>query len=290
MQHVQHRHRVGFRRIRADVDRRLGVLHVVVGVGHRTITPGVRHAGHRGGVADAGLVVGVVGAPEADPLAQQVGLFVVVLAGAHDEDGIGPAGGAQFLHLRGDLIERLLPADALVLAVHQLHRRAQPVLAVAVLAQGGALGAVRAQVDGAVEDRLLPHPHAVFHHRIHRAAHRAVAAHGAAHAHLGGAFCAGGAAGRLGLLDQGQLGSGHAGAHTQARAAQESPTVHRGNGARHATGQAGHQGGGRGTGGSGSAGQQHENSRCRRRRGRWGAQRPGGGPGRRRPGQTRAVW
>ena len=35
----------------------------------------------------------------------------------------------------------LVPADALVLAVDELHRRLQPVLPVAVLAQRGALGA-----------------------------------------------------------------------------------------------------------------------------------------------------
>ena len=91
VQHVQHRHRMRFGRIAADVHRSFRVLHVVVGVGHRAIPPGVGHAGHRGGVADACLVVGVVAAPEAHPLAQQVGLLVVVLARAHDKDRIRAA-------------------------------------------------------------------------------------------------------------------------------------------------------------------------------------------------------
>ena len=80
MQHVQHTHRMRFGRIRADVQRTLAVLHVVVGIGHGAITPGVGHTGHRRGVADARLVVAVVGAPETHEFAQQVGLFVVVFA------------------------------------------------------------------------------------------------------------------------------------------------------------------------------------------------------------------
>jgi hypothetical protein len=72
-----------------------------------------------------------------------------------------------------------VPADALVLAVHQLHRVAQAEFAVAVLAQRGALGAVRAQVDGRIEHRLLAHPDAVLDHGVDRAADRAVRADGA---------------------------------------------------------------------------------------------------------------
>ncbi len=64
VQHVQHRHRMRLRGVAADEQHRPGVLHVVVGVGHRTITPGVRHPGHRRRVADARLVIAVVGAPE----------------------------------------------------------------------------------------------------------------------------------------------------------------------------------------------------------------------------------
>ncbi len=54
----------------------------------------------------------------------------------------------------------------------------------AVLADGGAFGAVRAQVDGRVEHRLVADPDAVLHVRVDRAAHRAVRAHGALHLDL----------------------------------------------------------------------------------------------------------
>src|SRR5262249_50073663 len=145
----------------------------------RAVAPRVRDARDGGGVADARLVVAVVAAPHADPLAQQVRLLVVVLGRADDEDRVRTALLAQLQHLRADLVQRLVPGDALVLAVDELHRRLQPVLAVAVLAQRRALGAVRAQVDRRVEHRLLAHPDAVLDHRIDRAADRAVAAHGA---------------------------------------------------------------------------------------------------------------
>src|SRR6188768_724994 len=50
------------------------IAHFVVRVRHRAVAPRVRDARDRSGVADAGLVVAVVATPQADPLAQQVGL------------------------------------------------------------------------------------------------------------------------------------------------------------------------------------------------------------------------
>ena len=237
MQHVQHRHRVRLGSVAADVQRRLGVLHVVVRVGHRAVAPGVGDAGDGGRVADAGLVVAVVRAPQADPLAQQVGLLVVVLGRADDEDRVGAARLLQLEHLGADLVERLVPGDLLVLAADELHRRAQPVLAMPVLAQRRALGAMRAEVDRRVEDRLLAHPDAVLDDGIDRAAHRAVAAHGALHLHLGRRIGRR-RVGRLGLPHQRQLRAGHADADAEPRAAQEGAPVHRRHRARDAARQA----------------------------------------------------
>ena len=90
VQDVQQGHQVRLGRVRADEQHRLGVLHVVVGVRHRAVTPGVRHARHGGGVADARLVVAVVGAPEGDELAQQVGLLVVVFRRSDPYTASGP--------------------------------------------------------------------------------------------------------------------------------------------------------------------------------------------------------
>src|SRR5690606_5543811 len=69
VQDVHHGDRVGLRRVRAHEQHGLRVLHVVVGVGHGAVTPGVRHARHGGGMADARLVVAVVGAEEGHELA-----------------------------------------------------------------------------------------------------------------------------------------------------------------------------------------------------------------------------
>lgn len=125
-------------------------------------------------MADARLVVAVVGAEERHPLAHQVRLLVAVLGRTHEEERIRSGLLADGVHLGDDLIERLVPADALVAAVDELHWRLEAVFAVTVLAQGSAFGAVRTQVDRRVEYRFLAHPHAVLHDGIHRAANRAV--------------------------------------------------------------------------------------------------------------------
>src|SRR5690606_1699881 len=159
---------------RADVQRALRVLHVVVRVRHRAVAPGVGHARDGRRMADARLVVHVVRAVERHELAHQVRLLVAVLRRADPEGGVGAGLLLDLEQLRGDLVERLLPADALVLAGDQLHRRLQPVLAVPMLADRRALGAMAAQADRRVERRLLAHPDAVLHDRIDRAADRAV--------------------------------------------------------------------------------------------------------------------
>ena len=241
MQHVQHAHRVGLGRVGANVQGDLAVLHVVVRVGHGAVAPGVGNAGHRGGVTDAGLVVAVVGAPEAHKLAQQVSLLVVVLGRPDEVDAVGAAGLAQLLHLVGDFGQGRIPADALVFAVHQLHRVPQTVFAVAVLTQGRALGAVSTQVDGGIEHGLLAYPHAVFHHGIHRAAHRTVGANGATHFQLAVADGDLGAFGSVGLFDQSELRCSNTHPHAQTRTAQERTAVHRGQRLRKAPAQAVHK-------------------------------------------------
>jgi len=183
VQRMQHRHRVRLGGIRADIERSLAVVHVVVGIGHRAVTPGIRDAGYRGRVADARLMVGVVGPEEPDPLAHQVGLLVGVLGGADEVKRVGAGLLAKGEHLVADLVDRRVPRDALVFAVHQLHRVFQPVrvLGHAVLAYRSALSAVRPEVERRIEHRFLAHPHAVLHYRVDRASDRAVRAYRALH-------------------------------------------------------------------------------------------------------------
>ena len=80
--------------------------------------------------------------------------------------------------LLAHFVQRHVPRMLLPLAADELHRVLQPVRVVrhAVLADRGALRAVRAQIDRRVEHRLLPDPHAVLHHGVDRAADGAVRA------------------------------------------------------------------------------------------------------------------
>ena len=155
----------------------LGVADVVVAVGHGPVAPGVGYAGDRGGVADARLMVGVVRAPEGGELAVEVGGLVGELGRAQPVDRIRSGLGADLQELVADLVDRLVPRDAVPVAVHQLHGIAQPAIAVHVVADRRALGAVRAAVDRAVPARLLAEPDAVGHLGHDGATDRAMGAH-----------------------------------------------------------------------------------------------------------------
>jgi hypothetical protein len=76
LQKVLQRHRMGFGRIAAPDDLRLRIADVVEAVGHRTVAPGIGYAGDRRRMADARLVIGVVGSPEGAELAEHVGAFI----------------------------------------------------------------------------------------------------------------------------------------------------------------------------------------------------------------------
>ena len=70
------RDRMRFRRIAAHDDHGLGIADIVVGIGLRPVAPGIGHACHCGGMADARLVVDVVGAPEGGKLAEEISPFI----------------------------------------------------------------------------------------------------------------------------------------------------------------------------------------------------------------------
>jgi len=205
------------------------------------------------------LVIAVVAAPVADKLAHQVGLLVAVLGRTHPVNRIGAAGFAQVLQLGRDLIQGLIPADALVLAVDQLHRIAQAKLAMAVLANGCTFGAVRTQVDRRVKHRFLTDPHAIFNHRIDGASHRTMGAHGALDFDLATAVGHGCIA-RTRLFHQRELGGGQTNTHAQTGTAQKATAIHRGQSLRQAALQAIHKGRGSSRRNVGFTGQQHGNT------------------------------
>ena len=112
LQDVLHGDRMRLGRIGAEQDHRLRIVHVVVGIGHRAVAPRVRDARDRRGVADARLVVAVVGAPERVELAEQVGLLVAELGRAEPVDEVRARLLADLQHLVADFVDRLFPLDA----------------------------------------------------------------------------------------------------------------------------------------------------------------------------------
>ena len=161
LEQVLQRHRMGLGRIAAPDDLRLGIANIVEAVGHRAIAPGIGNAGDRRRMADARLVIGVVGAPEGAEFAEQIGALIGQLGRAEPVDRIRARLLADRHQLVADLVDRLIPGDAGPLAVDQLHRIFEPALAADELAHRSALGAMRAAIDRAVPARLLADPDAV---------------------------------------------------------------------------------------------------------------------------------
>src|SRR5260370_9940161 len=165
-----------FGRVAAHDDLRLGVADVVETIGHRAVAPGVGDAGDRGRMADAGLVVGVVGAPEGAQFAEQIGALVGELGRAQPVDRIRPRFLADRHELVADLVDRLVPLHPGPFALDELQRVFEAALAGDELAHRGALGAMRPAVDRAVPARLLADPDAIGDLGGDRAADRAMGA------------------------------------------------------------------------------------------------------------------
>src|SRR6476659_150009 len=109
-------------------------------------------------MADARLMVGVVGSPEGAELAEQIGAFVGHLGRAEPIDGVGARLLTHGEKLVADLVDRGIPGDTRPLPTHKLHRITQPSLAMYELAHGRALGTVRSAIDRGIPARLLADP------------------------------------------------------------------------------------------------------------------------------------
>ena len=70
LENMLQRHRMGFSRIATHDHHGLGVADVVVAVGHRAVAPGIGYARDGGGMADARLMIGIVGSPEGGEFAE----------------------------------------------------------------------------------------------------------------------------------------------------------------------------------------------------------------------------
>jgi hypothetical protein len=133
-QDVLQRHRVRFGGIRSHEDDGLRVSDIIVGIRHRAVAPGIGDAGDGGRMADAGLVVHGIGAPERPEFAEQISAFIGEFRRSEQIDRVGAGLGADLEHLVADLVDGLVPGDALPLAVDQLHRIFQAPVAMDQLA------------------------------------------------------------------------------------------------------------------------------------------------------------
>src|ERR1700674_4237611 len=98
-------------------------------------------------MADARLMVGVVGSPEGAQLAEQIGAFIGHLGRSEPVDGVAARLLANFEQLVADLVDCSIPRDARPLPVDELHRIAKPAVAVDEFAYRGALCAMRSPID-----------------------------------------------------------------------------------------------------------------------------------------------
>src|SRR3546814_7817476 len=98
-------------------------------------------------MADACLVILVVGAPEGGELAEEIGAFVGELCRTHPINGFRPGLLADLHQLVADPADGFIPGDPLPLAVDQLERIFESAITVHELAHAGALDAMRARSE-----------------------------------------------------------------------------------------------------------------------------------------------
>ncbi len=221
------RNRMRLGGIAAHDEDGLGVADVVVAVRHRAIAPRIGHAGDGGRMANARLMIRVVRPPEGGKLAVEIGRFVGELGRPEPVDRIRPCLLADIEQLVADLVDRLIPGNPGPLAVHQLRRIAQATRAQHVVADRGALAAMRAAIDRAVVVGLLADPDAVCDFADDGAADRAMGAD----VLVARDRCAGGRWGpgiRLANVAERQAAEGRQASGSEARAAQEGAAIQAG--------------------------------------------------------------
>ena len=129
-------------------------------------------------MADTRLVVDVIGSPHGGELAEQIGLLIAVLGRSQPVDRIRARGFTDLKQLVTDFIDGLVPGNLLPFAVDQFGRILQAALAVTVLANRRALGAMRTLVERVIKSRFLTCPHTILYFGDNAAANRAVRADG----------------------------------------------------------------------------------------------------------------
>ena len=197
---VDEGNRMRLRRIAANNQHRLTVMYIVVRVGHRTVAPGIGHAGYRGGVTNSRLVVTVVRTPQGVELTEQVRLLVIEFGRPQPVNRIGAGLLSDLKHLVADLVDRIVPAHPHPLAANQFGGVFQATFAMSMLSHRCALSAVGTQIKRMIESGFLAHPDSVVDFGIDAATHRAVCAH---RSHCLGSLPSGGDRGGVGLSHHG---------------------------------------------------------------------------------------
>src|SRR4029450_3277761 len=114
-------------------------------------------------MANARLVIGIIGSPIRREFAIEIGALVGELGRPRPVDRLRARLGANFVQLVADLVDGGIPGNPGPLPVHEFHRIAQTAIAVHQLARRGALGTMRTAIDRAFPARLLADPNPVRH-------------------------------------------------------------------------------------------------------------------------------
>ena len=175
-ENVLHRDRVGLGRVAAQEEHGFAVLHVVEGIGHRPVAEGGRSAGDGRRMADPCLVVDIIRSPEGREFPLEVGPLVARLGRAAEEQRIRPRFLPDLHEFVADLVDGLVPGEALPGAVFELHRELHAPVAETVVPGRGALRAMGAQVNRRFIIRLLAGPDTVLDLGDDTASHCAVGA------------------------------------------------------------------------------------------------------------------
>ena len=141
-----HSNRMRFSGIRTDKKHRLRIVHVIVGVGHCTIAPGVSNPCDRSGVTDSRLVIDIVSAPQRREFSEQVRLFVVEFRRTQPVNRIRAGLFPNAQHLVTDVGNGFIPANLLPFTTRQFHRVLNAPFTMPVFTYRGAFRAVTAKV------------------------------------------------------------------------------------------------------------------------------------------------
>ena len=165
------------RNVGADKQNHIGCLQVFISAGRTIAAEGSFVTSDRGGHAEGGIAVVVVGAkPQLHQLAQSVELLSHQLAGAYDAERFRPI---LLLHLTKSLhksIDGFVPTNASELAIFAQQWIPGAVFSVDCVVLGQAFGAEFAGVDRVIGVAAYADHFAVAHTQLHSAANRAVSA------------------------------------------------------------------------------------------------------------------